>query len=74
MKCIHEPPENFSIFQLALMILQDQCPPDNRMYLCRMGEECECECVRCWSNYLFYAVNGYQPQDDPYKLDRKRDE
>lgn len=45
--------ERESIFQLALMINRDQCPPDNRMYYCNMGEEPECDCVMCWENYLF---------------------
>ena len=58
-----------NMFQLARMILQDQCPPDNKMYLCNMGEELECDCVRCWDKYLFWAVNGYR--GDPYKFDRK---
>ena len=59
-----------NVFQLARMILHDQCPPDNRMYLCRFGEEPECRCVECWDNYLLYAVNGYDR--DPYERDRKR--
>ena len=65
--------ERESIFQLALMINQDQCPPDNRMYLCNMGEDPECDCIRCWENYLYWAVNGYKENDDPYKFDRKRE-
>lgn len=60
-----------NMFQLARMILHDQCPPDNRMYLCKMGEYPECDCTRCWDNYLFWAVNGYK--GDPYKFDRKRE-
>lgn len=61
---------NKDIFHLARMILHNQCPPDNRMYLCNMGEEPECDCTMCWDNYLFWAVNGYR--GDPYELDRKR--
>lgn len=60
------------MFQLARMILNDQCPPDNRMYICNMGEEPECDCIRCWDNYLFWAVNGYKDKDDPYKFDRNK--
>lgn len=59
------------IFSLALMILNNACPPDNTMYLCNMGEECEYECTRCWSNYLYYAINGYDR--NPYRFDRKQD-
>lgn len=68
------PEHKDSMFQLALKILHDECPPDNRMYLCTMGEEPECDCETCWENYLFWARNGYQKRDDPYKFDRKRDE
>ena len=59
-----------SMFELARMILNDQCPPDNKMYLCRFGEEAECRCVECWDRYLFWAVNGYR--GDPYEFDRKK--
>lgn len=60
-----------SMFQLAQMILRDQCPPDNKMYLCSMGEEAECDCTECWDKYLFWAVNGYK--GDPYKMDKIRE-
>lgn len=59
--------DKHGIFQLARMILHDQCPPDNRMYLCTMGEETECDCTTCWDNYLFWAVNGYKENEKPYK-------
>jgi hypothetical protein len=62
------------IFHLALMILHDQCPPDNKMYYCNMGEDPECDCTMCWSNYLFWAQNGFKKEQDPYKFDRKRDD
>jgi hypothetical protein len=52
------------------MINRDQCPPDNRMYLCNMGEDPECDCVECWEKYIFWAVNGYR--GDPYQFDRKK--
>ena len=58
-----------SMFQLARMILHDQCPPDNQMYLCKMGECPECDCTECWENYLWWAVNGYK--GDPYYSDRQ---
>ena len=60
-----------SMFQLARMILRDQCPPDNKMYLCSMGEEAECDCTQCWETYLFWAVNGYR--GDPYYMDRLKE-
>lgn len=59
------------MLQLARMILYDQCPPDNQMYLCKMGEYPECDCTMCWDNYLLWAVNGYR--GDPYEFDRKRE-
>lgn len=61
-----------SMFHLARMIAHNECPPDNRMYLCRFGEEAECRCTECWDNYLFWAVNGYREEDEPYRIDRKR--
>lgn len=60
------------MFELARMILHNECPPDNRMYLCNMGEEPECDCTECWDKYLFWAVNGYREEDEPYRFDRKR--
>ena len=60
-----------NMFQLARMILHDECPPDNRMYYCNMGEDPECDCTECWDKYLFWAANGYKDNDDPYKFDRK---
>ena len=62
---------NKTMFQLANMILRDECPPDNTLYLCRMGEEDECRCEECWSNYLLWAVNGYRKQDKPYRQERR---
>lgn len=60
-----------SMFHLALMILHDQCPPDNQMYLCKMGECPECDCVMCWDKYLWWAVNGYK--GDPYEGDKQKE-
>lgn len=66
-----KPKEN--MFQLARMILHDQCPPDNTMYLCKMSDHDDCECTLCWDNYLLWAVNGYQDRDKPYTCDRNRE-
>ena len=60
------------IFQCALAILSDECPPERHMYLCNMGEDPECDCKECWTNYLFYVVNGRK--DDPYKWDKIKEE
>ena len=63
-----------SMFKLARMILNDQCPPDNTMYLCRMGEcNDDCRCIECWDNYLLWAVNGYKDRDKPYQYDKYRE-
>lgn len=59
------------MLQLALMILHDQCPPDNTMYLCLTGEELEPRCQECWSNYLFWAANGYDKRRKPYYLNER---
>ena len=58
-----------SMFHLARMILHDQCPPDNRMYLCQMGECPECDCVMCWDTYLWWVNSGYN--GDPYVRDKQ---
>ena len=36
-----------------------------KIIACKMGEECENDCERCWEKYLFWAVNGYR--GDPYR-------
>lgn len=58
----------WAMFKCARMILHNQCPPDNRAYVCQHGEECEFEdCTRCWDNYLLYVYNGRT--DHPYQLE-----
>ena len=58
---------NPSMYDLAKMILHDACPPDNRMYLCKIGEEQENRCEECWSNYLLWAASGYPENRRPYR-------
>lgn len=60
----------YEMYQLARMILQDQCPPDNRMYLCRMCEDDCLDCTSCWNNYLLYVLN--EGRQDPYASDRRK--
>lgn len=63
--------KKYSIMELAHMILRDECPPDNEMYLCMMSDHEDCECERCWSNFLYWAQNGYDPErQNPYRCDR----
>lgn len=64
-------PEDYTLLQLDLIILNDGCPPDNTKYLCRMGEECDTDCLRCWEKYLHWAANGYKR--DPYKSDKTKE-
>lgn len=46
----------------ALLILEDACPPEKRMNLCRHEDGelygTESVCARCWRHYLFYVANG----------------
>lgn len=58
-----------NLLQCALILLDDGCPPERCMMLCRMQEDDDGEtCRRCWSNYLYYVVNGRVL--DPYRYDR----
>ena len=40
------------LLDCARMILQDQCPPDSRHYLCLVSEDCTPDCTLCWINYM----------------------
>ncbi len=63
-----ERPPRKDLLSLALMILQDRCPPDRTMYLCERSEEYDEDCCcRCWTSFLFWAANGYKEEDRPYK-------
>ncbi len=63
-----ERPPRKDVLSLALLILRDECPPDNTMYLCNRCEEHDSECCqRCWTTFLFWAANGYKEVDRPYK-------
>ena len=45
--------------ECAFMILHDQCPPDNKHYLCMKEEDgCLVDCTQCWSNYLWGLAMG----------------
>lgn len=48
----------------ALMAVRNECPPEGGMYLCQLEDTQECDCERCWTNYLFYVANGRR--SDPY--------
>lgn len=53
-----------TMLQCALLILEDECPPDPRMYYCRHGEDPEIACVECWRHYLNYLEGGRNPYLD----------
>lgn len=61
-----------NLLDCALLILEDGCPPEKAMHVCRHedGELYGTEeaCSRCWRRYLFYVANGRR--DDPYRQDR----
>lgn len=58
-----------TIFDCALLILADGCPPEKGMNLCRHedGELYGTEeaCTRCWRAYLYYVANGRRQH--PYR-------
>ena len=55
----------------ALLILEDACPPEPRMYYCSFGEDDTPDCDTCWRRYLEYVAQGRR--EDPYK-DHRIDE
>lgn len=57
------------LIKCALLILEDACPPEPHMQLCRMCEDDDgSSCRLCWQNYLYYVANGREL--DPYRPDR----
>lgn len=56
------------------MILADQCPPDGKFYMCRMGcaGELDDVCADCWRHYMHYVASA--GLSDPYRADRRRDD
>ena len=61
------PPRFPSMYQLGLMILADECPPDGKFYMCRMGcaGEIDDVCADCWRHYLHYVASA--GRSDPYR-------
>ena len=47
-----------TLLDCARMILFDQCPPDNKHYLCMEGEDDTGDCTLCWGNYLRGVIAG----------------
>lgn len=63
-----------SFYEIGLMILADQCPPDGKFYMCRMGCAGELDdiCADCWRHYMHYVASA--GLSDPYRADRMRDD
>ena len=58
-----------NLFECALLLLDDECPPERCMQLCGMEEDAtEDACRRCWKQYLYYVANGRSL--DPYHNER----
>lgn len=54
------------LLDCALMILNEHCPPEPDMQLCRRMEDDDGEsCRTCWTCYLFYVANGRR--QNPYQ-------
>lgn len=68
------PPRLPSFYEIGLMILDDQCPPDSMYYMCRMGcaGELDDVCARCWRLYMQHVASA--GRSDPYRTDRQRDD
>lgn len=47
-----------ALLDCARMILFDQCPPDNKHYLCMKQEDDTPDCTLCWDNYLWGVIAG----------------
>ena len=47
-----------TLLDCARMILFDQCPPDNKHYLCMEGEDDAPDCALCWDRYLHGVASG----------------
>lgn len=55
----------------ALLILRDECPPEEHMQLCRLVEDDDgSSCSCCMEHYLRYVASGRRA--DPYRYDRLR--
>lgn len=62
-----------SLLMVAIDLLNDQCPDEERMQLCQMEnmDETDDPCHLCWSNFLFYVANGRKY--DPYRCERLKE-
>ena len=59
MACIAMTKKECDLHSCARMILLDQCPPDNKHYLCMVSEDdTALDCTQCWDNYLWDVAEG----------------
>ena len=50
---------SFDLLGAALVCLNDGCPSEPEMQLCRMQEDDDGQCCHiCWERYLFWVYNG----------------
>lgn len=60
------------LLRAALICLDDGCPPEDCMQLCRLQEDySDGICSGCWSTYLYW-VNDHR-RGDPYHDERLRE-
>lgn len=51
--------KEYALRQCARMILDDQCPPERKHYLCMKAEdESAVDCTKCWDDYLWGIAVG----------------
>lgn len=63
---VTRPPD---LLTAAVICLDDGCPPEEAMQMCRMCEDYGGEsCRECWYTYLLWVANGRR--NDPYARDR----
>lgn len=63
---VTRPPD---LLTAAVICLDDGCPPEQGMQVCRMHEDDGGEsCRECWRRYLLWIANGRSY--DPYAQDR----
>ena len=55
-----------SLLGCAMMILDDECPPEAGAQLCKIEDVDDgTACKRCWRHYVHYVANGRKSK--PYQ-------
>lgn len=48
-----------ALLKNAMRILHDECPDDNKVYICMRSEDYDPDmCMTCWDNYLRSILKG----------------